>query len=81
VLPGIVLLAALFAALARFVNAGHTASFDRYIFLLFRRGDDPAITIGRTWLKEAEASSGAERRWVSLGVVSLPSGSRDRLSN
>ncbi len=65
------MLAAAFAVLAQLVNAGHTASFDRYIFLLFRRGDDPAVTIGPTWLKEAARDVTALGSTIVLGFMVL----------
>ncbi len=71
VLPGIVLLAAAFAVLAQLVNAGHTASFDRSVFLLFRRGGDPAVTIGPTWLKEAARDVTALGSTIVLGFMVL----------
>jgi hypothetical protein len=47
VLPAIVSLVAAFAALAQLVTAGHISSFDRYVFLLFRRSDDLAVPLDR----------------------------------
>ena len=55
-LAGIVVVAVLvlgFALLANEVAEGETRSFDERILLLFRTPDNPVVTIGPIWIKEA----------------------------
>lgn len=47
------LLVLAFGKLASEVVEGDTLAFDRQILLLFRSAQDPALTIGPTWLREA----------------------------
>lgn len=71
VLAGIVLLVAAFWGLAQLVTAGHTSSFDRYVFVLFRPSDDLALTVGPTWLKEAARDVTALGSVIVLGFMVL----------
>ena len=55
-LAGVVLATVLalgFAVLANEVTEGETRPFDVRILLLFRVADNPAVTVGPIWLKEA----------------------------